>query len=187
MSAIVIGLGNLGIQKLYITWRDLLSSVYVPCVPLIHLYLMDIRRCNALLRDTTIGVAGRPFIHFGKRMKWAAAVDAILLHQTKPYTLIEVSGHPLYRRAERSSHSTLTQDPATMAYIDSQLAAAETLDKSELCDHSQQLQEYEIEEAIDLEYMRRDNIDSEPEDDGIWDDLQVSDIQEDEFDDDDIW
>jgi hypothetical protein len=35
--------------------------------------------------------------------------------------------------------------------------------------------------------MSRDNIDSEPEDDGIWDDLQVPDIQEDEFDDDDIW
>jgi hypothetical protein len=209
MIAIVAGLRDCGIQELRITWehvsrrrqferlpekneladdwRGLLSSVYVSCVPLIDLYLEDIQWCDAQVPEPTTSVAERPFVHSGKRMKWDVAAEAILLHQTKPYTFVKVSEHPLSRRAERFSHSTLAQDPATMAYIDSQLAAAETVDESELWVRSQQLREYEIEKAEALEDMRIANIDAELEDVDIWEGLQVSEIQEDKFDNDSIW
>ncbi|OSD06173.1 ras GEF [Trametes coccinea BRFM310] len=155
MFAIVDALSSPVISRLHLTWvhvgrrsqleqlakyhepsgsfsayRISQRTVDGPCIPFIGMFLSDIQLANTQGPDNIVilsSSAPLSLINFAKREKWYEAIDAILRHQAKAYTFAE--------------------DPAVVAFIDTNVTLASEKDQSSFWLKSQEIQQAELQHA----------------------------------------
>ena len=154
MHAIIFALSSPVVARLHLTWahvsrraqleqlakyheptgnfsayRLMQRSADGPCIPHIGMHLADMQLAHEQLPDYVPArggdaVGGRLLVNFAKRERWWEALDAILRHQARPYTIVE--------------------DLSLTVYIEAGVAAASERDEASFWAKSQEIQQAEM-------------------------------------------